>query len=154
MLFGFASSLQAQSINATPPPSIMMEMAWNRCRTAAQNPAKTPFTWSKALEKPDGAYDRYPKGRSEVRSTRAARDGEANTGRHLIVTKASDKVMKATRWIWEDNRDHWIPMGELTGLAGREGVGNQPGPPTSPPKSPEVKTQPCQGDNLGTPKVS
>jgi AAA domain len=32
-------------------------------------------------------------------------------------------TMKATRWLWEDDRDHWAPMGEITGLAGREGVG-------------------------------
>jgi hypothetical protein len=43
--------------------------------------------------------------------------------RHLKVTRLSDITMKATRWLWEQSGDRWIPMGALVGLAGREGVG-------------------------------
>ena len=43
--------------------------------------------------------------------------------RHLKVTTAAGIAMKATRWLWEDQRNHWIPMGSLVGLGGREGVG-------------------------------
>lgn len=39
--------------------------------------------------------------------------------RHLVVTRASDIPMKPVHWLWRKR----IPMGELTLLAGREGIG-------------------------------
>src|SRR5512133_372292 len=61
VLFAFASSLRAQSINYATA-KLMMEMAWSRCE---QPPiAHTAFTWDKALAKLDNAYQ-YPPGRSD-----------------------------------------------------------------------------------------
>jgi RecA-family ATPase len=55
---------------------------------------------------------------------REAMGEEDQPKRYLKVTRLSDIAMKATRWLWEDdNGDRWIPMGELVGLGGREGVG-------------------------------
>ena len=96
-----------------------MRAAWERCE---QPPIATShFPMDQALAK----LDRYEPGRSEGYEPRGVQNGQdkADTGRHLKVTKAADMAMKATRWMWENNRDHWIPMGEITGLAGREGVG-------------------------------
>jgi hypothetical protein len=46
-----------------------------------------------------------------------------DSGRKLRATKISDIRMTATRWLWEDGPNCWIPMGHLVGLGGREGVG-------------------------------
>jgi RecA-family ATPase len=48
---------------------------------------------------------------------------EDESKRQLKVTTATDIAMKATRWLWKDDRAHWLAMGSLVGLAGREGVG-------------------------------
>ena len=72
----------------------------------------------KALEK----LNRYEPGQSEGYEKRSE-NAQDTACRYLKVTSAADIAMKAIRWIWEDDRDHWIPMGEITGLAGREGVG-------------------------------
>jgi AAA domain len=38
--------------------------------------------------------------------------------------RASDMTMRATRWLWqEDDKTRWVPLGGLTLLGGREGVG-------------------------------
>jgi hypothetical protein len=50
-------------------------------------------------------------------------NGDTSTSRQLRVTKATDMQIRATRWLWEDAYAHWIGMGSLVGLAGREGVG-------------------------------
>lgn len=58
---------------------------------------------------------------------------EAN-GRTLRATRASEITMRAVRWLWEDESvsngptpgngfDHWLPLGEMALLAGREGIG-------------------------------
>jgi hypothetical protein len=39
--------------------------------------------------------------------------------RHTVRTPASEIKMRAVRWLWEDK----IPQGEITLLAGREGLG-------------------------------
>lgn len=46
-------------------------------------------------------------------------DDEENPVRHLRPTLASGVVMRRIRWLWE----HRIPLGGLTLLAGREGLG-------------------------------
>ena len=43
--------------------------------------------------------------------------------RRLKVTRASEIMMKATRWLWEEYGNKWIPLGALALLGGREGVG-------------------------------
>lgn|ERR1700722_17971473 len=45
--------------------------------------------------------------------------GKAVPERTLEVTRASDVEMEATEWLWQDR----IPLGELTLLAGKEGIG-------------------------------
>lgn len=49
-------------------------------------------------------------------------------GRRLIVTSAADIDIKVSRWLWEWKNDrgvweHWLPLGGLVLLGGREGVG-------------------------------
>jgi hypothetical protein len=74
-LFKLASSMRAQSINYAMG-KVMMETAWKRCE---QPPiAKTKFSWDEALAKLDGAYDRYPGGRSEGYE-KSGENGQANT---------------------------------------------------------------------------
>jgi predicted ATP-dependent serine protease len=44
--------------------------------------------------------------------------------RRVRLIRASDMTMRATRWLWEeDARTRWLPLGGLTLLGGREGVG-------------------------------
>src|SRR5215217_8605940 len=54
---------------------------------------------------------------------REAMGQEDQPKRYLKVTRVSDMAMKATRWLYEEDGDRWIPLGELVGLGGREGVG-------------------------------
>ena len=68
-------------------------------------------------------YGRNPDGSKPGESKNGHGENGQSTGRHLVVTSAADIAMKAIRWLWEYERHHWIPMGEITGLAGREGVG-------------------------------
>lgn len=49
-------------------------------------------------------------------------------GRRLVVTSAADIDAKVSRWLWEWKNDrgvweHWLPLGGLVLLGGREGVG-------------------------------
>lgn len=43
--------------------------------------------------------------------------------RQLKVTKASGITMRATRWTWEEEGAKFVPLGGLTLLGGREGIG-------------------------------
>jgi hypothetical protein len=43
--------------------------------------------------------------------------------RHLKVVRASEITMRATRWLWEEDGAQWMPLGGLTLLGGREGIG-------------------------------
>jgi AAA domain len=44
--------------------------------------------------------------------------------RRVRKIRASDMTMRATRWLWqEDDKTRWVPLGGLTLLGGREGVG-------------------------------
>lgn len=44
--------------------------------------------------------------------------------RHLKVVRASEIRMRATRWLWEEEDGaQWMPLGGLTLLGGREGIG-------------------------------
>jgi hypothetical protein len=47
----------------------------------------------------------------------------APASRTLVVTKASQIRLRATRWLWADQGAQWIALGGLTLLSGREGVG-------------------------------
>jgi hypothetical protein len=48
---------------------------------------------------------------------------DATGQRHLKVVRASEITMRATRWLWEEDGDRWMPLGGLTLLGGREGIG-------------------------------
>jgi hypothetical protein len=99
---------------------ILMKDAWNRCE---QPPvAKAFYEWQTAVAKLHATYGRYDGGRSE--EYQRDRTEEKSKGlRRLQVTQLTDIAMKAIRWLWEDGNAHWLPMGELVGLGGREGVG-------------------------------
>ncbi len=43
-------------------------------------------------------------------------------GRQLKVTRASEITQRATRWLWDDD-GKWLPLGGLSLLGGREGIG-------------------------------
>jgi hypothetical protein len=49
--------------------------------------------------------------------------GEEEPKRYLKVIRASDIGMEATCWTWEDDAGKWLPQGEVSLIAGREGVG-------------------------------
>jgi hypothetical protein len=71
----------------------------------------------------DGSYDAdaQRRGTNVDHDTDAYFDAtlaEDDLGR-ILLTRASDIVMKTTKWLW---RDH-IPLGEITVLAGREDLG-------------------------------
>ena len=115
-LFRFASSLRGQSINYATAKTFM-RWAWEKC----EQPPGKPFTLESAYAKLDQAY-KYPPGRSEGYEKNGDGNGQDAT-RQLRVTAATDIQIKATRWLWEDDHAHWIAMGSLVGLSGREGVG-------------------------------
>jgi hypothetical protein len=49
---------------------------------------------------------------------------DATGYRHLKVVRASEIRMRATRWLWEEEDGaQWMPLGGLTLLGGREGIG-------------------------------
>src|SRR5688572_27946901 len=98
----------------------MVELGWKRCEQPPE--AKTPYTLDQAKAKVDTAYDNYEAGRSEGYEKRNSND-QQQSSRRLKATKASDITMRATRWLWEVGEHCWIPVGELVGLGGREGVG-------------------------------
>jgi predicted ATP-dependent serine protease len=99
---------------------VMIETAWQRCEQPPQ--AKTEYTLDEAKTKVDNAYDNYEAGRSEGYEKQGG-NGQQDNRRRLKATKASDIAMRATRWLWEVGEHCWIPLGELVGLGGREGVG-------------------------------
>jgi hypothetical protein len=70
-------------------------------------------------------------------------------GRRLKVTVATDIAMTATRWLWLEGRNHWLPMGALIGWAGREGVGKSTWTTRA---IALVTTGKMPGDSYGTPK--
>lgn len=47
----------------------------------------------------------------------------ASAQRELRVTRASEIPMRATRWLWEEGGAKLLPLGGLSLLAGREGIG-------------------------------
>lgn len=49
--------------------------------------------------------------------------GGSSTGRTLKATKASQMKMRAIQWLWEEEHAKWLPLGALTLLGGREGIG-------------------------------
>src|SRR5215211_1339641 len=49
--------------------------------------------------------------------------GEQPAQRELKVVRASEIGMEATCWTWEDDAGKWLPQGEVSLIAGREGVG-------------------------------
>lgn len=49
---------------------------------------------------------------------------EEEPGRRRVrAQRASSMTMRATEWVWEDDGAHWVPLGGLTLLGGREGTG-------------------------------
>jgi hypothetical protein len=58
-----------------------------------------------------------------VRPTKRIQAPGAAPERTLKVTRASDIRMRATRWLWQDGDAHWLPLGGLALLGGREGIG-------------------------------
>lgn len=48
---------------------------------------------------------------------------EPNGHRQLRVVRADSIRMRATRWLWAEDDAHWMPLGGLTLLGGREGIG-------------------------------
>jgi hypothetical protein len=63
-------------------------------------------------------FERYQV-HSADKEARKLADGGAAGGRRLRVTAASEFAMKAVRWVWAGR----MPMGEITLIPGREGVG-------------------------------
>lgn len=49
--------------------------------------------------------------------------GEASPKGRLRLTAASEIGMRAVRWLWQHDGQRWVPLGELTLLGGREGIG-------------------------------
>jgi RecA-family ATPase len=49
--------------------------------------------------------------------------GEEEPKRYLKVVRASEIGIEATCWTWEDDAGKWLPQGEISLIAGREGVG-------------------------------
>lgn len=43
--------------------------------------------------------------------------------RRVRAQRASEMTMRATEWLWEEEGAHWLPLGGLALLGGREGVG-------------------------------
>jgi hypothetical protein len=115
ILYRFALSLRSQDLNMNTA-LMLMKVAWEKCEQPPK--AGTRYDWQAAVTKLHGAYGRYDGGRSEE-----YQKAQTDKARRLVVTTAIDIPMKATRWLWEDDGDHWLPMGELAGLAGRAGVG-------------------------------
>jgi AAA domain len=54
-------------------------------------------------------------------------DDRQDTGRRLRVRRASEIKPRATRWLWAetdtDGTAQWVPLGDMTLVGGREGVG-------------------------------
>jgi hypothetical protein len=44
-------------------------------------------------------------------------------GRRLVAICAAEIAPVRSRWLWKHEREHWIPLGALVLLGGREGVG-------------------------------
>jgi energy-coupling factor transporter ATP-binding protein EcfA2 len=144
-LFQFASSMRAQGLNRQLA-KVVIETAWKRCEQPPQ--AKTPFTLDQAKTKVDNAYDNYAEGRSEGYEKHNSND-QQQSSRRLKATKASDIAMRATRWLWEVGEYCWIPLGELVGLGGREGVGKST---VCTHLAAKVTKGELPGDYYGTPK--
>lgn len=51
------------------------------------------------------------------------RELPTDPGRHIIWELASSMHQRAARWLWEEGDDPWLPLGGLSLLGGREGVG-------------------------------
>jgi hypothetical protein len=141
LLIKYAGSLLARDELSRDEAEVLMERAWQRC----EQPADDIYPLEDALEK----LARYKPGRCEEYEKRKNGQEQPDPTRHLRVTKAADMTMKATRWLWEDDRDHWVPMGEITGLAGREGVGKST---WSAHLTAEVTKGELLGDFYGKPK--
>ena len=145
-LFKFASSMRAQGLNRELA-KMVMETAWKRCEQPPK--IKTQYTLDQAKVKVDNAYDNYQDGRSEGYEKQSTTGQQQDNGRRLKATKASDITMRATRWLWEVGEHCWIPMGELVGLGGREGVGKST---VCAHLAAKVTKGELPGDYYGTPK--
>jgi len=53
----------------------------------------------------------------------ATHPADSNARRTLRIIRGSQIVMRATRWFWEEDDAKWMPLGGLTLLGGREGIG-------------------------------
>ena len=71
-------------------------------------------------EQPDGGNS--ADGPDDPRPVSPAPD-DMDGKRYVRVTRASEITMRATRWLWLDGDAHWLPLGGLTLLGGREGIG-------------------------------
>jgi hypothetical protein len=66
------------------------------------------------------------KAREQAKAATDAMGGDrdqTNGHRKLLVQRASGIQMEATQWLWEENSQYWLPLGEFTLLGGREDVG-------------------------------
>ena len=94
------------------------------CKQGVRGSSPLGSTFRRIAGIPEGAYGRHNGGRSSgYRKPEGGQGTKRTQGRRLKTTKVSDIPMKATRWLWREDRSHWLPMGELVGLGGREGVG-------------------------------
>jgi hypothetical protein len=72
---------------------------------------------------PDQEFDDAERGAvAKIGAEQTAGKPNGN-GRKLRVQKASEITARAVRWLWVEAAAKWIPLGGLTLLAGREGVG-------------------------------
>jgi energy-coupling factor transporter ATP-binding protein EcfA2 len=146
-LFKFACSMRAQGLNYNHA-KVLMKTAWKSCEQPPK--AKTRFTLEEAITKLDNAYDNYEDGRSDgYQKTANGKEQQQDSERRLKATKASDIAMTATRWLWEAGEHCWIPLGELVGLGGREGVGKST---MCAHLAAQVTKGELPGDFYGTPK--
>jgi hypothetical protein len=71
----------------------------------------------------DDLQGRVDRDRGTVVPIRNDQPAAAGNGRTVRAIRASDITMRATRWLWKDGDAHWLALGGLSLLGGREGVG-------------------------------
>jgi hypothetical protein len=118
-LFRFACSMRAKGVPEDVAAAAVRYRAANDCQPPWGGPQDA---WDAVAH----AYTRYEAGEPRVDGDPQAKV-EALTrppqGRRLVLTAAAGINMRSSRWLWADDHGQWLPLGALTLLGGREGIG-------------------------------
>lgn len=103
-------------------------MKWHDCEhhQPVLKATTTAVKAERVAQEPPHQEQRYMPGDPAAAGTAGPTGADKpETGRHLKVEQASNITMRATRWLWEEDKGtaRWLPLGGFTLLGGREGVG-------------------------------